>query len=197
MSWIRGKIQERKEKEDAKRSSTPERYGLHGRRGGSRQDLGVQGEGLPVRGKSFEGQRQVSGSTSTGTGEGSRVPSGSLSGAPQQQGAQAPAFGVASTMAPNSVPPSGTQGVQAQDMNAPQTSLPPTTTGTAAETTPMPAAETSKPSVEAERPPVATATNTNGGLFVPSGEQTATGTEVVGEGDVAQKQQQRQEGQQT
>lgn len=89
MSWIRGKIQERKEKEDAKRSSTPER---HSRRGGSRQDLTLppqQGEGMamPVRGTSIEaprpmpaptnnveGQRQMAGPIAGPIPEGSRLP---------------------------------------------------------------------------------------------------------------------------
>ena len=56
MSWLKGKIQERKEKDDAKRSATPERQS---RQGGSRQDLGQlppqgDGAGLAMRGKSFE-----------------------------------------------------------------------------------------------------------------------------------------------
>lgn len=54
MSWIRGKIQERKDKEAEKRAQTPDR----GRdRSESKQDLQIRGETMPVRGKSFEQQR--------------------------------------------------------------------------------------------------------------------------------------------
>lgn len=55
MSWLRNKIQERKDKDVEKRSRTPERS--H-ERNKSRQDLQVaHDENLPVRGKSFEGTR--------------------------------------------------------------------------------------------------------------------------------------------
>ncbi|KAF2774131.1 RhoGAP-domain-containing protein [Teratosphaeria nubilosa] len=58
MSWIRGKIQERKDKEEAKRSNTPERGQKISE---SKQDLQgslqQQQEVLPVRGKSFEQAR--------------------------------------------------------------------------------------------------------------------------------------------
>jgi len=54
MSWIRGKIQERKDKEAEKRAKTPDR----GRdRSESKHDLQIRGEAMPVRGKSFEQQR--------------------------------------------------------------------------------------------------------------------------------------------
>jgi hypothetical protein len=58
MSWIRGKIQERKDKDAEKRTRTPER-GRDKRE--SRQDLPLPAEGMPVRGKSFEQQRTASG----------------------------------------------------------------------------------------------------------------------------------------
>lgn len=55
MSWLRNKIQERKDKDVEKRSRTPERS--H-ERNKSRQDLQVaHDENLPVRGTSFEGIR--------------------------------------------------------------------------------------------------------------------------------------------
>ncbi|EME88296.1 uncharacterized protein MYCFIDRAFT_201484 [Pseudocercospora fijiensis CIRAD86] len=57
MSWLRNKIQERKDKEVEKRSGTPERGHERNR---SKQDLQLPGEGLPVRGKSFEQSRVVS-----------------------------------------------------------------------------------------------------------------------------------------
>jgi len=55
MSWLRNKIQERKDKDVEKRSRTPERS--H-ERNKSRQDLQmVNDENLPIRGKSFEAIR--------------------------------------------------------------------------------------------------------------------------------------------
>lgn len=180
MSWIRGKIQERKDKEDAKRSSTPERHGMHGRRGGSRQDLGVQGDALPVRGKSFEAQRQVSGSTAgtAATGEGSRVLSGSVSG---PQGAPTPAQGPA--------PTSNVGAAQhPRATNAPSTALPPQSQAEVQATpslnanadeatTPTPLASgsglTIKTTIETERPPVAMAVSTNGASVSPQQQQSA------------------------
>ena len=61
MSWIRGKIQERKDKDAEKRTRTPER-GRDTRE--SKQDLQIPPpEAMPVRGKSFEQQRSVSGTS--------------------------------------------------------------------------------------------------------------------------------------
>lgn len=60
MSWIRGKLNERKEKEAEKRAKTPER---HRERGESKQDLR---EAMPVRGKSFEQQRLGSSASTAG-----------------------------------------------------------------------------------------------------------------------------------
>lgn len=58
MSWIRGKMKERKDnKEDERRSKTPDR-GRDPRE--SKGDLQVPNESLPVRGKSFEQQRNPS-----------------------------------------------------------------------------------------------------------------------------------------
>ena len=56
MSWIRGKIQDRKDKdaERERRTRTPER---NRETRESRQDLQLPTEGMPVRGKSFEQQR--------------------------------------------------------------------------------------------------------------------------------------------
>ncbi|KXT02705.1 hypothetical protein AC578_5422 [Pseudocercospora eumusae] len=65
MSWLRNKIQERKEKEVEKRSGTPERGHERDR---SKQDLQLAGEGLPVRGKSFEQSRAVSDNVSSASG---------------------------------------------------------------------------------------------------------------------------------
>jgi hypothetical protein len=61
MSWIRGKIQDRKDKDAEKRTRTPERG--RDKREGSRQDLPLPAEDIPVRGKSFEQQRSVSGAS--------------------------------------------------------------------------------------------------------------------------------------
>ena len=54
MSWIRGKIQERKDKDAEKRTRTPER---NRETRESRQDLPLPADALPVRGKSFEQAR--------------------------------------------------------------------------------------------------------------------------------------------
>ncbi|KAF2169881.1 hypothetical protein M409DRAFT_64861 [Zasmidium cellare ATCC 36951] len=65
MSWLKNKLQERKEKDSERRSHTPERG--H-ERSKSRQDVQLSAnEGLPVRGKSFEQPRVVSTSTTTST----------------------------------------------------------------------------------------------------------------------------------
>lgn len=60
MSWLRSKIQERKDKDAEKRSRTPERG--HDRNK-SKQDLQIPNDALPVRGKSLEQPRVVSDST--------------------------------------------------------------------------------------------------------------------------------------
>lgn len=61
MSWLKNKLQERKEKDGERRSQTPERG--H-ERSKSRPDMQMSAnEGLPVRGKSFEQPRVPSGST--------------------------------------------------------------------------------------------------------------------------------------
>nr|POE80898.1 rho-gtpase-activating protein 5 [Quercus suber] len=61
MSWIRGKIQERKDKEAEKRSKTPER---NAQRGEGNVDVNTTSPGpethLPVRGRSIEQPRQAS-----------------------------------------------------------------------------------------------------------------------------------------
>ena len=57
MSWIRGKIQERKDKDAEKRTRTPERNRE------SRQDLPLPADALPVRGKSFEQPRTAPSAT--------------------------------------------------------------------------------------------------------------------------------------
>lgn len=59
MKWIRGKIQERKDKEAEKRAKTPPRQ-----RGGSesKQSLSIANEAMPVRGKSMEMPRLVANS---------------------------------------------------------------------------------------------------------------------------------------
>ncbi|KAK3686867.1 GTPase activating protein (GAP) for Rho1p [Vermiconidia calcicola] len=57
VSWIRGKLQERKDKEAEKRARTPDRN----RGGRQASDLQLPNEALPVRGKSFEQQRAASG----------------------------------------------------------------------------------------------------------------------------------------
>ena len=49
MQWIRGKIQERKDKESETRSRTPDRHR-------ARSSIQVSNDALPVRGKSFEQQ---------------------------------------------------------------------------------------------------------------------------------------------
>ncbi|KAK5124715.1 hypothetical protein LTR85_001428 [Meristemomyces frigidus] len=54
IKWIRGKLQDRKEKEAEKRAKTPER---NRDRSESKQDLRPPGEAMPVRGKSLEQQR--------------------------------------------------------------------------------------------------------------------------------------------
>jgi GTPase-activating protein SAC7 len=54
MSWIRGKILERKDKEAEKRAKTPER---NRDRSESKQDLRLPPEAIPVRGKSLDVQR--------------------------------------------------------------------------------------------------------------------------------------------
>lgn len=54
MSWIRGKIQERREREAERRAKTPER---HRERSESKRDLQSPAEALPVRGASLEQQR--------------------------------------------------------------------------------------------------------------------------------------------
>ena len=54
MSWIRGKIQERKDKDAEKRAKTPER---NRDRSASKQDLRLPAEAIPVRGKSLDVQR--------------------------------------------------------------------------------------------------------------------------------------------
>ena len=54
MSWIRGKIQERKEKDAEKRAKTPER---NRDRSSSKQDLKLPNEAIPAGGKSLETQR--------------------------------------------------------------------------------------------------------------------------------------------
>ena len=65
MKWIRNKLQERKGKEQ--RAKTPERS--RGEREGSKQDLRIASETMPVRGKSFEGgQRAASGPAVVGQG---------------------------------------------------------------------------------------------------------------------------------
>ena len=53
-SWIRGKLQDRKEKEAGKRAKTPER---NRERSESKQDLRMGSEAMPVRGRSLEQQR--------------------------------------------------------------------------------------------------------------------------------------------
>ncbi|KAK3691732.1 GTPase activating protein (GAP) for Rho1p [Vermiconidia calcicola] len=56
VSWIRGKLQERKDKDAEKRARTPDRH----RGGRQASDLQLPNEALPVRGKSFEQQRAAS-----------------------------------------------------------------------------------------------------------------------------------------
>ncbi|KAK5748136.1 GTPase activating protein (GAP) for Rho1p [Elasticomyces elasticus] len=56
MSWIRGKLQERREKDAEKRAKTPER---NRNRSESKPDLQAPTEAIPVRGKSLEQQRAM------------------------------------------------------------------------------------------------------------------------------------------
>ena len=62
MSWIRGKLQDRRDKDAERRTRTPER---NRETRESRQDLQAPTEALPVRGKSFEQQRSASGAQSS------------------------------------------------------------------------------------------------------------------------------------
>lgn len=54
MSWIRGKLQERREKDAEKRAKTPER---NRHRSGSKPDLQTSTQAIPVRGSSIDQQR--------------------------------------------------------------------------------------------------------------------------------------------
>ena len=68
MSWLRGKIHDRKDKEAEKRARTPDRNRDRERESESRQDLQLRpNEAMPVRGKSFEQQRVNSGAASAAT----------------------------------------------------------------------------------------------------------------------------------
>lgn len=62
MSWLRNKIQERKEKDAEKRSQTPERGHERTR---SKNDLPLSGENMPVRGKSIDTPRGREGPPAT------------------------------------------------------------------------------------------------------------------------------------
>ena len=62
MSWIRGKIQDRKDKDAERRTRTPER---NRDKRESKQDLPLPGDAMPVRGKSFEQQRTASGTSAS------------------------------------------------------------------------------------------------------------------------------------
>jgi hypothetical protein len=78
MSWLRHKLQERKEKEAEKRSRTPERS--H-ERNKSKQDLQLPIEGAAGRGKSLEQQRVISGGAPSAPNH-QVVPSASEGGQP-------------------------------------------------------------------------------------------------------------------
>lgn len=95
MSWIRGKLQERKGKEAEKRAKTPER---NRDRNESKQDLHLPSEAMPVRGKSLEQQRAGVPGTSAHAGQASEA-------APAMQGSQPGALaGVQQNGQSNEVP---------------------------------------------------------------------------------------------
>jgi GTPase-activating protein SAC7 len=97
MSWIRGKIQERRDKDAEKRAKTPER---NRDRNSSKQDLRLPSEAVPARGKSVDLQREQQQQQRSAAAAGTISQSTVVPG--QAPAGQAPAFALSSAASPQS-----------------------------------------------------------------------------------------------
>lgn len=90
MSWLRGKIQERKDKDNEKRARTPER---NRDRNESKQDLRLPSDAMPVRGKSLEQQRARESPQSGAQAMGDAAPAPAVATGPASSSETSPATG--------------------------------------------------------------------------------------------------------
>jgi GTPase-activating protein SAC7 len=138
MSWIRGKIQDRKDKDAERRTRTPER---NSNTRENRQDLAIPGDAMPVRGKSFEQQRSASGASA------SQLPSaGAVVAAQLASGATSTTSPTSSTAITSPSPESA--GPQSAPPLSTTTATSTATNGDASAPAPAPAPASAEPKLE-------------------------------------------------